>query len=175
MTVLKILTIPDPRLKHKSNEVKNFDSNLKKVIRDMYDTLYSSGNGIGLAAPQVGIQRRIIVIDLKEDDKSNPLTFINPKINDLSEEKFINEEGCLSVPEYYAEVERSRMIDVEWFNEDGKKIRKKISGLLSICIQHEIDHLNGILFIDHLSKLKRKLVFDKLKKLKKKNERLSED
>ena len=115
------------------------------------------------------------MIDLKEDDKSNPLTFINPKINDLSEEKFINEEGCLSVPEYYAEVERSRIIDVEWFNEDGKKIRKKISGLLSICIQHEIDHLNGILFIDHLSKLKRKLVFDKLKKLKKKNERLSED
>ena len=175
MAVLKILTIPDPRLKHKSTEVKSFDSNLRKIVRDMYDTLYSSGNGIGLAAPQVGITMRIIVIDLKEDGKSKPITFINPKIINLSEEKFFNEEGCLSVPEYYAEVERSKIIEFEWFNEGGKKERKKIDGLLSICIQHEIDHLNGVLFIDHLSKLKRKLVFDRLKKIKKKNERLSKD
>ena len=99
MTSLKILTIPDPRLKHKSTEVKKFDSNLRKIVRDMYDTLYSSGNGIGLAAPQVGIKMRIIVIDLKEDGKSNPRTIINPNIINLSEEKFVNEEGCLSVPE----------------------------------------------------------------------------
>jgi peptide deformylase len=175
MAALKILTIPDPRLKHKSTEVKNFDSNLRKIVRDMYDTLYSSGNGIGLAAPQVGITMRIIVIDLNEDNISKPITVINPKIINLSEEKFVNEEGCLSVPEYYAEVERSKIIEVEWFNEAGEKERKKIDGLLSICIQHEIDHLNGVLFIDHLSKLKRKLVFDRLKKIKKKNERLSKD
>jgi len=175
MAALKILTIPDPRLKHKSTEVKSFDSTLRKMVRDMYDTLYSSGNGIGLAAPQVGITMRIIVIDLKEDGKSKPITIINPRIINLSKEKFVNEEGCLSVPEYYAEVERSKVIEVEWFNEDGDKERKKIDGLLSICIQHEIDHLNGVLFIDHLSKLKRKLVFDRLKKIKKKNERLSKD
>ena len=175
MTVLKILTIPDPRLKHKSIEVESFDTDLQKIVKNMYDTLDASGNGIGLAAPQVGIKKRIIVIDLKEDGKSDPITFVNPKILKLSEEKFINEEGCLSVPEYYAEVERSKEVELEWFDENGKKKVKKVKGLLSICIQHEIDHLNGTLFIDHLSKLKRKLVFEKLKKIKKKNERQSKD
>ena len=175
MTALRILTIPDPRLKHKSIEVETFNPSLSKIVRDMYDTLYASGNGIGLAAPQVGIKKRIVVIDLKEDGKSHPITFINPKIIQYSDEKFINEEGCLSVPEYYAEVERSEEVEVEWFDEKGKRKRKKINGLLSICIQHEIDHLDGILFIDHLSKLKKKLVFEKLKKIKKKNERQPKD
>ncbi len=175
MTVLKILTIPDPRLKHKSLEVENFDKDLKKIIKDMYDTLYNSGNGIGLAAPQVGIKKRIVVIDLKIDGKSDPITFINPKIINFSEEKFINEEGCLSVPEYYAEVERFKEVEVEWLNDEGKRKKRIIKGLLSICIQHEIDHLDGTLFVDHLSKLKRKLVFEKLKKIKKKNERESKD
>ena len=175
MTVLKILTIPDPRLKHKSIEVESFDTDLQKIVKNMYDTLHASGNGIGLAAPQVGIKKRIVVIDLKEEGKSDPITFVNPKILKLSEEKFINEEGCLSVPEYYAEVERSKEVELEWFDENGKKKVKKVKGLLSICIQHEIDHLNGTLFIDHLSKLKRKLVFEKLKKIKKKNERQSKD
>jgi len=175
MTVLKILTIPDPRLKHKSVEVESFDTDLQKIVKNMYDTLYASGNGIGLAAPQVGIKKRIVVIDLKADGKSDPITFVNPKIIKLSEEKFINEEGCLSVPEYYAEVERSQEVELEWFDESGKKKKRMIKGLLSICIQHEIDHLNGTLFIDHLSKLKRKLVFEKLKKIKKKNERQSKD
>lgn len=175
MTVLKILTIPDPRLKHKSIEVESFDTDLQKIVKNMYDTLHASGNGIGLAAPQVGIKKRIVVIDLKQEGKSDPITFVNPKILKLSEEKFINEEGCLSVPEYYAEVERSKEVELEWFDENGKKKVKKVKGLLSICIQHEIDHLNGTLFIDHLSKLKRKLVFEKLKKIKKKNERQSKD
>ena len=175
MTVLRILTIPDPRLKHKSIEVEIFNSDLQKIVKDMYDTLYASGNGIGLAAPQVGIKKRIVVIDLKVDGKSDPITFVNPKVINFSEEKFVNEEGCLSVPEYYAEVERSKEVEVEWFDEMGKRKKKKNKGLLSICIQHEIDHLNGILFIDHLSKLKRKLVFEKLKKIKKKNERQSKD
>jgi len=175
MTVLSILTIPDPRLKHKSIEVESFNSDLQKIVKDMYDTLYASGNGIGLAAPQVGIKKRIVVIDLKEDGKFDPITFINPKVIKFSEEKFINEEGCLSVPEYHAEVERSKEVEVEWFDEKGKRKKKKIKGLLSICVQHEIDHLNGTLFIDHLSKLKRRLVFEKLKKIKKKNERQSKD
>ena len=106
MTVLRILTIPDPRLKHKSVEVENFDLDLQEIVKNMYDTLYASGNGIGLAAPQVGIKKRRIVIDLKVDGKSDPITFINPEVTKFSDEKFINEEGCLSVPEYYAEVER---------------------------------------------------------------------
>ena len=168
MTTLEILTIPDPRLKHKSSIVDNFDSDLRQVIKDMYETLYASGNGIGLAAPQVGIKKRIVVIDLKENGESSPVTFINPKIIKLSEEKFINEEGCLSVPEYYADVERSKEVEVEWFNERGKKTIQKMTGLMSICIQHEIDHLDGVLFIDYLSKLKKKMAIEKLKKIKKK-------
>lgn len=169
MTKLKILTIPNPRLKHKSLEVKSFDKNLSIKIQDMFETLEASGNGIGLAAPQVGILERIVVIDLKEDDVSIPITLINPKILYKSEETFINEEGCLSVPEYFAEVTRSKEIEYEWFDESGKKYLSKANGLLSICIQHEIDHLNGILFVDHLSALKRKLALEKLKKLKNKN------
>ena len=133
----------------------------------MYETLYDSGNGIGLAAPQVNIRKRIVVIDLKEENKSLPITFINPKITECSETKFINQEGCLSVPEYYADVERSKEVEVEWFDELGVKYKKKLSGLLSICIQHEIDHLDGILFIDHLSALKRKMALQKIKKSKK--------
>mgnify|MGYP001189277040 FL=1 len=168
MTTLEILTIPDPRLKHKSSVVEHFDSDLRKIIKDMFETLYASGNGIGLAAPQVGIRKRIVVIDLKENGELSPVTFINPEIKKFSEEKFINEEGCLSVPEYYADVERSKEVEVEWFNEQGEKIIKKMTGLMSICIQHEIDHLDGILFIDYLSKLKRKMAIEKLKKIKKK-------
>ncbi len=169
MTTLEILTIPDTRLKHKSTVVESFDQNLKNTINDMFETLYASGNGIGLAAPQVGIKKRIVVIDIKEEDASNPIAFVNPRIIEFSEEKFINEEGCLSVPEYFAEVERSKQVKVEWYNDDGKKKSATFNGLMSICIQHEIDHLDGILFIDHLSKLKRKLAIEKLRKIKKKN------
>ena len=167
MTILKILTIPDPRLKHKSSDIEVFNKELKKTVKDMYETLYSSGNGIGLAAPQVDIRKRIVVIDLNEDGKSSPITFINPKIIKFSDEKFINQEGCLSVPEYYADVERAKEVEVEWFDDSGVKYKKKLSGLLSICIQHEIDHLDGILFIDHLSALKRKMAIQKIKKTKK--------
>ena len=134
----------------------------------MYETLYASGNGIGLAAPQVNIRKRIVVIDLKNDDKPSPITFVNPIITKFSEEKFLNQEGCLSVPEYYADVERSKEVEVEWFDESGKKIKRKLSGLLSICIQHEIDHLDGILFIDHLSALKRKMAVQKIRKTRRK-------
>ena len=169
MTILNILTIPDPRLKHKSQIVENFDKNLRQTVSNMYDTLYDSGNGIGLAAPQVNIKKRIVVIDLKVDGVSQPLTFINPVITNFSEEKFINQEGCLSVPEYFADVKRSKEITLEWYDVDGKVNKKSFSGLLSICIQHEIDHLDGILFIDHLTSLKRKMAIQKIKKSKNKD------
>ena len=156
MSVLEILTIPDKRLKHKSSEVENFDKSLEKIVKDLFDTLYSSGNGIGLAAPQVGIKKRIVVIDLKEEGKSVPITFINPKIIFSSDENSVNEEGCLSIPGYYAEIKRPNVVEVEWTDLDGKKNKDKLTGLMSICIQHEIDHLDGILFIDYLSNLKKK-------------------
>ncbi len=171
MAILEILTIPDPRLKSKSLEVDSFDANLKKTIKNLFETLYATGNGIGLAAPQVGIQKRIVVIDLKVDGKSSPLSFVNPKILSSSVDKSFNEEGCLSIPEYYAEVERPNEVDVQWFDENGEKFIRKMKGLLSICIQHEIDHLNGILFIDYLSKLKKKLAQEKVKKSKLKAKR----
>ena len=171
MSVLEILTIPDKRLKHKSSEVESFDKSLEKIVKDLFDTLYSSGNGIGLAAPQVGIKKRIIVIDLKEEGKSLPITFINPKIIFLSDETSVNEEGCLSIPGYYAEVKRPNVVEVEWTDLDGKKNKDKLTGLMSICIQHEIDHLDGILFIDYLSNLKKKRAQEKVKKYKKNNEK----
>ena len=167
MTILKILTIPDPRLKHKSSNIEVFDKELKTIVKNMYETLYASGNGIGLAAPQVDIRKRIVVIDLKEDGKSSPITFINPRIIKFSDEKFVNKEGCLSVPEYYADVERAKEVEAEWFDDMGVKYKKTLSGLMSICIQHEIDHLDGILFVDHLSTLKRKMAIQKIKKSKK--------
>ncbi len=167
MSVLDILTIPDKRLKHKSSDVRDFDEKLEKIVADMFDTLYASGNGIGLAAPQIGISKRIVVIDLKEEGKQNQIVLINPKIISTSDENSINQEGCLSIPGYYADVERSNEVRVEWSDVNGKKIKKKCSGLLSICIQHEIDHLDGILFIDYLSNLKRKRAFEKVKKYQK--------
>tara|TARA_B100000900_G_C20409835_1_gene646340 strand:- start:349 stop:873 length:525 start_codon:yes stop_codon:yes gene_type:complete len=174
MSVLEILTIPDKRLKNKSSEVKLFDQKLKKTVDDMFDTLNDSGNGIGLAAPQVGIEKRIVIIDLKEDNKSSPFIFINPVVIKKSNEKAVNEEGCLSIPGYYAEVERAKEITVEWYDLERKKRRNTFSGLFSICIQHEIDHLDGILFIDYLSSLKRRRAAEKVKKFqKKKNEEVS--
>ena len=174
MSVLEILTIPDQRLKNKSSEVKLFDINLKKIVKDMFDTLNDSGNGIGLAAPQVGVKKRIVIVDLKENNKSSPVIFINPVIIKESRERAVNEEGCLSIPGYYAEVERAKEVDVEWYDLEGEKITKTFSGLFSICIQHEIDHLDGILFIDYLSRLKRRRANEKVKKFqKKKNEEAS--
>ncbi len=168
MSVLDILIIPDKRLKYKSSIVEVFDENLHEIVKNMYDTLYSSGNGIGLAAPQVAIFKRIVVIDLKENGNSNPITFINPRIISSSNENAKNEEGCLSIPGYYAEVERPKTVEIEWDDLKGNKMKEKCSGLLSICIQHEIDHLDGILFIDYLSHLKRKRAIEKVKKAKKK-------
>ena len=170
MPNLQIITVPNPLLKEKSEDVKEFDQNLKNTIRNMYDTLYSSGNGIGLAAPQVGIMKRIVVIDIKEKEKSNPITFINPKIVKKSKETFVNEEGCLSIPDFFANVERHKEVEVQWLNENGDLKSANYNGLMSICIQHEIDHLNGVLFIDHISKIKRKMAVERVLKQKKKKQ-----
>ena len=124
MSVLEILTIPNKILKQKSSEVLTFGKDLEKIVADMFETLYASGNGIGLAAPQVGIKKRIVVIDLKEEGKSSPVTFINPKIISHSKEKFINEEGCLSIPGFYADVSRSNEVEVEWEDLNKKKNKK---------------------------------------------------
>ena len=167
MTVKTILTEPNKLLRQISAPVEKVEETERELMNDMLETMYAA-NGIGLAAPQVGIKKRIVVIDLKEEGKSLPLTFVNPKIIGFSDEKFVNEEGCLSVPEYYAEVERSKEVEVEWYDAKGKKIKKRLTGLLSVCIQHEIDHLDGILFIDHLSSLKRRMAIQKLKRSKKK-------
>ena len=167
MHKFEIITIPNPVLKKKSKTVSLFDQKLRQTVNNLYKTLYATGNGIGLAAPQVGILQRIVVIDIKENEKSKPLTMINPKILKKSLEKNVNQEGCLSIPGYYADVERSKTIKVEWFNEYGKKMIKDMDGLLSICVQHEVDHLEGILFTDYLSSLKRKMALEKVLKFNK--------
>ena len=165
MTIRTILTEPNKILRQVSKPVECVGKEEQMLMNDMLETMYDA-NGIGLAAPQVNIHQRIIVMDLREDEKSNPQIFINPRIIKFSSEKNINEEGCLSIPEFYAEVERPSKIEVEWFDSKGKKLKKEMTGLLSICMQHEIDHLNGVLFIDHISKLKKKMVLQKFKKLK---------
>ena len=174
MNRLEIITIPNPKSKKKSKAIKTFDKDLRNLVSDLYKTLYDTGNGIGLAAPQVSILKRIVVIDVKQDEKPSPLTMINPKIIEKSVEKHINQEGCLSIPNYYADVKRSKVIKVEWFDEFGKKKKKKVDGLLSICIQHEIDHLDGILFIDYLSSLKRKMALEKVMKFNKNKQQKKE-
>ena len=168
MAVLEILTIPDPRLKHKSSKIDFFDVKLKKIVKDMYETLYASGNGIGLAAPQVGILKRLVVIDCSEDRNLNkPIKFINPEIISLSKNIAEFEEGCLSLPKQFAKVKRPAEVNIRYLNIKGKVCEEKFDGLEATCIQHEIDHLNGKLFVDHISKLKKNFIIKKLKKIKK--------
>lgn len=171
MTILKVLTFPDPFLKKTAKPVTEFDEKLKKFAEDMFDTMYDE-HGIGLAATQVGEDKRMLVIDVdysgKEDSERNPTVIINPVIAS-SEGESIEEEGCLSVPEFRAEVKRKKSIVLEYNDLEGKKQTLETDGLFSICIQHEMDHLNGILFIDHLPALKQRMVKTRLKKLAKAN------
>ncbi len=161
MAILPIVEVPDPRLKTVSEPVTEFNDELKTLIKDMFETMYDAP-GIGLAAIQVGVSKRVLVIDLQE---SAPRVFINPDIVDASDELNTYSEGCLSVPDQYADVERPAIITARWQDEDGKQHEEQIDGLLATCLQHEMDHLEGILFIDHLSRLKRKMVLKKLDKL----------
>mgnify|MGYP001269393607 FL=1 len=167
MSNLKIIIAPDPRLLEVSKPVKEVNNDIKNLLEDMLQVMYRS-NGIGLAAPQVGILKRLIVMDCSDKNtKKEPLKFVNPEILNLSSDKSEFEEGCLSLPTQYAKVERPSNIEVEYKDENGNKYRKNFSGIEATCLQHEIDHLNGKLFVDHISKLKKNRIIKKLEKIKK--------
>ena len=172
MAVKKILSIPDPILREKSIPVKKVDKDIKNLMDDMIETMYNSP-GIGLAAIQIGIPKRVIVMDISKDkDKKNPMFFINPKIIWKSKVLSTYEEGCLSIPNQFAEVQRPDKCHFKYLDYNGKEKEIKAEGLLSTCIQHEIDHLDGILFIDYLSKLKKDIIIKKVSKNKKELERV---
>ena len=166
MTVKTILTEPNNLLRQISKPVKNVGKEEQKLMDDMLETMYFS-NGIGLAAIQIGVPKRIIVMDIsKEENKKEPRYFVNPVIKYKDNLKSTYEEGCLSVPNQFAEIDRPRKCDIEYLDYNGKKNLLKAEGLLATCIQHEMDHLEGILFIDYLSKLKKSIIIKKLSKNK---------
>jgi peptide deformylase len=165
MTVRPLIILPDPVLRQVSRPVEQVDARLRKFASDMLDTMYDAP-GIGLAAIQVGEPIRLLVIDLaKEGEPRAPQVFINPEIVAGSDDRSVYEEGCLSIPDYYAEVERPAAVTVTYLDIDGKPREMAADGLMATCLQHEIDHLNGVLFIDHISKLKRDMVVKKFRKL----------
>jgi peptide deformylase len=172
MTIRKILIEPDPFLRQKSTKVDEVNSEIQTLMDDMLDTMYNAP-GIGLAAIQVGVPKRVIVIDLSRDEeKKNPLYFINPEIITNSNNDASYEEGCLSVPGQFAEINRPDKCKVKYLDYSGKEHILNAEGLLATCIQHEMDHLEGILFIDYLSKLKKSMIVKKLSKQKKSLERI---
>lgn len=185
MAIREILEVPDPRLKVVSEPVTEFDDELKTLVEDMFETMYDAP-GIGLAAIQVGVPKRVLVIDLQPDDPDaepevcnhgghqhthqptlkQPRVFVNPEILDPAEELATYQEGCLSVPEIYADVDRPATCRVRWQDLEGKVHEEALEGLMATCIQHEMDHLEGVLFIDHLSRLKRQMALKKLQKMR---------
>jgi peptide deformylase len=171
MAILPIVEIPDPRLRQISQPVEQVDDDLRKLIDDMLETMYAAP-GIGLAAIQVGVPKRVLVIDLQEPEEEggepvrHPRVFINPEILGHSDQDVPYNEGCLSVPEMYADVDRPDRIRARWLDRDGSAHEEDIDGLLAVVLQHEMDHLNGVLFIDHLSRLKREMLLKKLTKLR---------
>ncbi len=170
MAVREIIKLPDKRLRLVSEPVKHVDAGIRKLIDDMFETMYKAP-GIGLAAIQIGIAKRVITMDLsKKEDNHEPQVFINPELVWTSDETAKYEEGCLSIPDYYEEVERPKEVKVKYLDRDGKSREIDAKGLLATCLQHEIDHINGVLFIDHLSKLKRDRVIKKFAKAAKKVE-----
>jgi peptide deformylase len=170
MSVKTILTEPNKLLRQVSKTVEKVGDEERALMDDMLDTMYDAP-GIGLAAIQIGVLKRIIVMDINRDEnKKEPRYFVNPVIKNKNEEKVTYEEGCLSVPDQFAEIERPNTCEVEYLDYEGKKKLLKADGLLATCIQHEIDHLEGILFIDYLSKLKKSMIIKKLSKIKVKRE-----
>ncbi len=167
MSIRPILTAPDPRLKAMSEPVESVDAEMRALVADMIETMYDA-DGIGLAAIQVGVAKRVLVMDIDQrDGEKNPRVFINPVITWASEETETMEEGCLSVPEIWDDVERPKSIKAEYLDGEGNRQTLEADGLLAVCLQHEMDHLDGILFLDHLSKLKRSIALRKLTKAKK--------
>lgn len=164
MTIKPLIILPDPLLRQVSQPVERVDVELNQLIDDMLETMYEAP-GIGLAAIQVGVPRRLLVIDVaKEGEDRQPLVFINPEIIKASDERSVYEEGCLSIPDYYAEVERPASISVKSLDRNGKEQMTEADGILATCLQHEMDHLNGVLFIDHISRLKREMVIKRFTK-----------
>jgi peptide deformylase len=167
MALLPIIVAPDPRLKVKAKPVKQVDDRIRRLLDDMIDTMHAAP-GIGLAAPQVGEPLRLLVVDIaREDEKPAPLKVINPEIAWASEETQPWEEGCLSLPDQFADVERPKEVKVRYLDESGKQQELHATGLLSVCLQHEMDHLEGTLFVDHISGLRRNMILRKLAKMKK--------
>jgi peptide deformylase len=164
MALREIIKLPDKRLRLTSEPVKRIDSGIRKLIDDLFETMYEAP-GIGLAAIQIGIAKRVVTMDLsKKDEEQQPQVFINPEVVWSSQETSKYEEGCLSIPEFYEEVERPAKVKVKYLGIDGNEREIEASGLLATCLQHEIDHTNGVLFIDHISKLKRDRIVKKFVK-----------
>lgn len=164
MALRDIIILPDKRLRLVSQAVKTIDREIKTLVSDMFETMYDAP-GIGLAAIQVGVARRVVTMDLsKKEEAQQPRVFINPEILWKSDQKVVYEEGCLSIPEFYEEVERPAQVRVKYLDIDGQEQELEAKGLLATCLQHEIDHLNGVLFIDHISRLKRERVVKKFAK-----------
>ncbi len=164
MTIRKILTAPDPRLRKISEPVEKVDDELRRLMDDMLETMYDAP-GIGLAAIQVGVAKRVIVMDLAEKDQEpEPRYFVNPEILNPDEKTTPYEEGCLSVPDFYEEVDRPISCRIKYLDYDGNPQEEEATGLFAVCIQHEMDHLEGILFVDHISRLKRERILKKLRK-----------
>jgi peptide deformylase len=164
MTIKPLIILPDPVLRQVSSKIEQVSDDVRTLADDMLATMYDAP-GIGLAGIQIGVPKRILVIDLsKEGEDKKPQVFINPEILTSSDERATYEEGCLSIPDYYAEVERPAKVSVRYIDLEGKEQTLEAEGLLSTCLQHEIDHLNGVLFIDHISRLKRDMVVKKFTK-----------
>ena len=175
MTKLTVIEIPDPVLYQKAEEVKEITPEIQTLLSDMLETMYKT-NGVGLAGNQVGVLKRLVVIDCaSKEEEADPIKMVNPKIIQKSEEMVCHNEGCLSIPREYADVIRHETVTVEYLDENGKKQQRTANGLLAIAIQHELDHLEGILFIDHLSPLKRKMLLKHLEKRRKRQAQLSEE
>jgi peptide deformylase len=167
MAILEILVAPDPRLKTRAMPVAVVDDRIRRLLDDMLETMYAAP-GIGLAAPQVGEALRVVVVDIAQKDGVRaPLRMVNPEIIWASEDEVPYEEGCLSLPEHYADVTRPRQVRVRYLDETGATHELKAEGLLAVCVQHELDHLEGTLFVDHVSALRRGMILKKLQKLKK--------
>ena len=181
MSLLPIIEVPDPLLRAASAPVERVDDELQRLIADMFETMYEAP-GIGLAAVQVAVPRRLVIIDLQDPDPvaegeeegppvKRPHVFINPEILISSDARKSYNEGCLSIPEQYAEIERPDVVRARWLDVDGKQQEGEFDGLMSVCLQHEVDHLNGVLFIDHLSRLKRDIIVKKVAKARKDREK----
>ena len=167
MALRDILIVPDPRLKQECEEVAEVNDEIRELLDDMLETMYAAP-GIGLAAPQIGVMKRVVVMDVSDDkEKPQPLKLVNPEIIWESEDTSVYQEGCLSIPAQYADVERPAEVGLRYLDENGKEHEIEADGLLATCIQHELDHLDGILFTDYLSALKRNMILKKVQKLQK--------